>query len=156
MSKGGNTVQIVQKLCEPVAKEMGLYIWDIKYIKEGSSWFLRILMDKDGGININDCEMFHQAMSKILDDEDPIKDPYWLEISSPGIERELVHDWHFEKMQGQLIQVNFFRPIEGEKVFVGELINKDDEGVHILLEEDLEMTFQMKEVAWVRQYVELD
>lgn len=154
MSKGKNTVGVVEEIAKPIAEEQGLMIWDIAYQKEGSDWMLKIFVDTNEGITIDQCEAFSRAMSVKLDETDPIQDAYILEVSSPGIERELTKDWHFDQLKGELIQVNLIRPVEGEKKFVGTLEKKEGETVTILLEEDLEMEFLLKEAAWIRKYVE--
>lgn len=116
-----NTVGKVSELVVPVAQEMGLKLWDIKYIKEGSAWFLKILVDKDGGIDISDCEDFSRAVSKVLDEKDPIESMYYLEVGSPGIERELDTTEHFEYARDKKISVKFIRPFEDKKEMVGIL-----------------------------------
>ena len=116
-----NTVAVVEEIAAPIAQELGLKIWDVRYLKEGSQWFLRIFIDKDGGVDINDCEAMSRAIDKPLDDLDPIDGEYILEVSSPGIERELVKDRHFEEFLGADIMVRMIRPIDG--------IGKDFKGV---------------------------
>lgn len=153
MSKGGNTVAIVQELCESISKEQNVYVWNISYQKEGADWTLKVLVDTEEGIDINQCEAFSRALSEKMDEVDPISEAYILEVSSPGIERELTESWHFEKLQGQEIQVNLIRPVEGEKMFIGVLQKKEDDVVTMLLEDDIEMQFTMKEAAWVRKHV---
>lgn len=116
-----NTVAVVEEIALPIAQSLGLRIWDIRYVKEGAQWFLRIFIDKDGGVDINDCEKMSRALDKPLDEADPIEGEYILEVSSPGIERELVRDAHFEAFIGADIMVRMIRPIEG--------IGKDFKGV---------------------------
>ena len=88
-SKGKNTVTAVEELAAPIAEGLGLRIWDVRYLKEGSQWYLRVFIDKDGGVDINDCENMSRALDEPLDKADPIDGEYILEVSSPGIEREL-------------------------------------------------------------------
>ncbi len=85
-----NTAQACTKIAEPVAEELGLMLWDVRFEKEGSGWYLRFFIDKDGGVNIEDCENFSRKIDKVLDDADPIEQSYILEVSSPGIERNLI------------------------------------------------------------------
>ena len=94
--KGGNTVAAVWDIAAPIAEQLGLDIWDIRFVKEGADWFLRIFIDKDGGVTIEDCENMSRAMDAPLDEADPIPQSYCLEVSSPGVERELTRDSHFE------------------------------------------------------------
>ena len=120
MAKGKNTVAIVTDLATPVAKECGVNVWDVRFEKEGSIWYLRIIIDKDGGVDINDCENVSRKLDKILDEVDPIDQSYCLEVSSPGIERELVKKEHFDAFMGEEVLVRFIRPVEnGERDFEG-------------------------------------
>lgn len=120
--KGGNTVNAVWQLAEPIVKELGLQLWDVRYVKEGADWFLRIYIDSENGIGIDDCEKVSRAIDKPLDELNPIDGAYCLEVCSPGIERELVRDEHFEAFIGADIMVKMIRPIEGiGKEFSGVL-----------------------------------
>lgn len=125
-SKGRNTVSLVEELARPIAEELGLRIWDVRFLKEGSQWFLRIFIDKDGGVDINDCEAMSRAVDQPLDEADPIDGEYILEVSSPGIERELIRPEHFEQFIGADIMVKMIRPLEGiGKEFKGVLTAYD-------------------------------
>ena len=104
-----NTVQKVWNIAEPIAKELGLDIWDIRYVKEGSNFYLRIFIDKENGVDINDCENMSRAIDKPLDENDPISDAYILEVSSPGIERELTREEHFQQFIGADIMVKMIQ-----------------------------------------------
>lgn len=145
-----NTVTVVTRLAEPVAEEFGVEIWDVRFEKEGASWYLRIFLDKDGGVTIDDCENVSRKLDKILDDADPISQSYILEVSSPGVERELVKPEHFTKFLGTEVQVRFIRPIEGVRDFTGVLQSFQDGRVTLLLEDDIEMEFGLDETAYVR------
>ena len=101
-----NTAAIAEELAAPILEEMGLQLWDVVYEKEGSGWYLRYYVDKEGGIDINSCEAFSRAISDVLDEADPIDGSYTLEVSSPGIERALTRDWHFEALMGQQLLEN--------------------------------------------------
>lgn len=126
-SKGKNIVTAVEELVAPIARDLGLRIWDVRYLKEGSQWFLRIFIDKDGGVDINDCESMSRAVDEPLDRLDPIEGEYILEVSSPGIERELIRPEHFEQFIGADIMVKMIRPIEGiGKEFKGVLTAFED------------------------------
>lgn len=121
-SKGKSVISAVRELVTPYAQELGLEIWDVRYLKEGSQWYLRIFIEKDGGVDINDCENMSRAIDKPLDDADLIDNEYILEVSSPGVERELINDEHFEKYIGADIMIKMIRPIEGiGKEFKGKL-----------------------------------
>ena len=111
-SHGNNIVNAVWQLAEPVAKSLGLDIWDVKFVKEGANYFLRIFIDSKNGITIDDCEQMSRAIDKPLDDLDPISQNYCLEVCSPGLNRELTRDEHFEKNIGEKIIIRFIRPLE--------------------------------------------
>lgn len=151
------TVVLVETLARPVAEEFGVSIWDVRFEKEGSLWYLRIFIDKDGGVDINDCENVSRKMSDILDEKDPIEQSYILEVSSPGVERDLVKKEHFDAFIGSPVNVRLIRPVEGVRDFSGELVSADDDGnITILLDEDVEMTFHMSETAFVRLQDDFD
>ncbi|WP_312644805.1 ribosome maturation factor RimP [Hydrogenoanaerobacterium sp.] len=156
MAKGKNTVTLVSEVVQPVADEMGLILWDVRFEKEGASWYLRLFIDKEGGVNIEDCENFSRAVDKLLDEADPIDQSYYLEVGSPGIERELVKDWHFKQYIGKAVNVRFIRPVEGQKDFVGQLTAYENNEITILLDEDLEMQIPLAETAYVRLYDDFD
>ena len=116
-------------LAEPIAKNLGLRIWDVRYLKEGASYFLRIFIDKDGGVDLDDCEALSRAIDEPLDTEDFIKDAYFLEVSSPGLERELVKQEHFRAFFGESVKVNLYKAIDGKKDYIGTLIDYADKNV---------------------------
>lgn len=150
MAKGGNTVALVRSIVEPIAKEMGLEIWDIRFLKEGSQWYLRIFIDKEGGVSIDDCVDLTHAINKPLDEADPIEQAYCLEVSSPGIERELTRPEHFEKFIGEKIMIKSIRPIDGKRDFKGVLESYDDGNITLRDEDESGLTFTKKEVSWVK------
>lgn len=119
-------------LAEPVAKELDFYLYDVEYIKEGGIWFLRVYVDKkEGGISIDECENFSRALSDVLDKEDPIVQNYYLEVSSPGIERKLKTKEHFETYMGQMVDVGLYKAIDGAKQLTGKLVGYEDEKIKI-------------------------
>ena len=124
--KGGNTVAAVWEIAAPVAEQLGLSIWDIRFQKEGVSWYLRIYIDKEGGVGITDCENFSRAVDGPLDEADPIEQSYYLEVSSPGVERQLTRDEHFKKYIGSPVMVRLIRPRDGERDFKGTLESYDN------------------------------
>ena len=151
------TAVLVEALAKPVAEEFGVFIWDVRFEKEGSLWYLRIFIDKDGGVDINDCENVSRRMSDILDEKDPIEQSYILEVSSPGVERDLTKKAHFDAYIGSMIHLRLIRPVEGDRDIAGELVSADDDGnITILLDEDVEMTFHMSETAFVRLQDDFD
>ncbi len=99
--KKGNVAQRVWELSEPLAKELNLSLWDVQFVKEGADWFLRVFIDKEGGVSIDDCVDMTHALSPVLDKEDPIPQEYMLEVSSPGLERKLTRPEHFAAFVGR-------------------------------------------------------
>lgn len=148
--KGGNTVAAVWKIAEPLAKDLGLTIWDIRFVKEGASWYLRVYIDKPGGVGVDDCVNMSHAIDKPLDEEDPIEQSYYLEVSSPGLERELTRDEHFTQMIGEKIKLRLIRPVENMRDFSGVLAAYEDGAMTVMLDEETEMNVTKKETSWVR------
>lgn len=151
-NKGGNTVESVSKLVEPIVNELGLRLWDVRYVKEGASWYLRIFIDKETGVTIDDCENVSRAVDAPLDELNPVEQAYCLEVCSPGIERELVRDEHFLEYIGADIMVKMIRPIEGiGKEFCGKL--KTYEKGEITVEDhsgENQVTFNKKDAVYVK------
>lgn len=147
-----NTAAIAEELAAPILEEIGLQLWDVVYEKEGSGWYLRYYVDKEGGIDINSCEAFSRAISDVLDEADPIDGSYTLEVSSPGIERALTRDWHFETLMGQQLLVRLIRPVEGVRDFIGTLTDYRDGTLTLLLDEKTEMNVERGETAFIRLY----
>ena len=150
MAKGKNTVAVVWELVEPYAEELGLRIWDVRFLKEGADWYLRIFIDKDGGVSIDDCVDMTHAINKPLDESDPIEQAYFLEVSSPGVERDLVRDEHFTAYVGEKIKVKMIRPVEGKREFSGVLESYDDGSITIRCDDESGITFTKKEASWVK------
>jgi len=116
-----NIVARVSEFLIPIIENAGYAVWDIEYVREGADWFLRITIDSEDGISIEDCEKVHRLIDPVLDEEDPIDNSYHLEVSSPGIERALKSPAHFEYAVGEKIEVRLFAPFDGKKSFVGIL-----------------------------------
>ena len=150
VAKGANTVQKVEEIVLPYAKELGLEIWNIVFKKEGSDWYLRIFIDKDGGVGINDCVDLTHAITKPIDEADPISQSYTLEVSSPGVERALTKDWHFKKYVGENVMLRLIRPKDGVKDFKGTLTAYDDGNITLKLQDDSELTVNKKETSFVK------
>ena len=130
MESKKSTVEKVRELAQPIADELGLFLWDVRFEKEGATWYLRVLIDKDGGVDMNDCEAFTRPMNKALDDADPIQQSYVLECGSPGLGRELRLPEHFEVCIGDVIRVRLIRPDEnGEREFVVGLVGYEKDRI---------------------------
>lgn len=150
MAGKGNTVAKVAEIVTPYAKELGLEIWDIRFVKEGTDWYLRIFIDKDGGVSIDDCVDLTHAITKPLDDADPISQSYLLEVSSPGVERELITDSHFEKYIGDSVMMRLIRPIDKVRDFGGILKNYENGLITVELADGEELTVNKKETSYVK------
>ena len=151
-NRGNNVVNIVWKLAEPIAKDLGLKIWDIKFLKEGSNYYLRIFIDSENGITIDDCEKMSRAIDKPLDELDPISQNYCLEVCSPGINRELTREEHLKKSIGQKIIVRLIRPLnDGTKQLNAVLtsFNKDELMVSLGYNEE-NLCISRKNIAFIK------
>ena len=135
-------------LLEPIAKDNGVTIYDVEYVKEAGEWYLRAYIDKEGGVTIDDCETVSRAFSDALDQEDFIADAYILEVSSPGLGRQLKKDRHFQNSLGQDVEIKLFEAVDGQKEFVGTLTAFDKE--HITIEMPESVTFERSKLALVR------
>lgn len=122
-----STVDRVEALAQPLADELGLFLWDVRFEKEGATWYLRVLIDKDGGVTMDDCEAFTRPFNKILDEEDPIPQSYVFECGSPGLGRELRKPVHFEACIDDPVRIRLIRPDEtGEREFIAFLDGLED------------------------------
>ena len=143
----------VAEFAKPVVEENGCELWDVEYVREGSERFLRVYIDKEGGIDIDDCEKIHRAMDPILDEKDPIAESYHFEVCSAGLERPLKRPSDFEKFMNSPIMVKLYRPRNGLKELPG-ILRGYSEG-RVTLEAGKEtITFEKSEVALVRLRVE--
>lgn len=136
-------------LAKPVVEREGCSLWDVEYIREAGSWYLRIYIDKDGGVSIDDCERISRALDPLLDEEDPIPDSYVFEVGSAGAERELKRQSDFEQFMGSQVEVKLYQPKDGRKAFVGTLAGYDNGAVSITAGNE-ELTFSKSQVAQVR------
>ena len=149
--KRGSTTDIVRELAQPLAAELGLTLWDVTFTKEGAEWYLRIFIDKPEGVNIDDCVNMTHAINPVLDREDPIPQEYMLEVSSPGINRKLTRQEHFEAFLEAPVHVKLIRPLEnGVRELEGILIDVMENGdFEVIIEEDTSVTFTRKECSSV-------
>ena len=143
-------MEIVTQLAQPVVEEMGLQLWDVRFEKEGASWYLRVFVEKEGGVSVDDCVAMSHALDGPLDETDPIEQNYYLEVSSPGLERELTRDEHFQALLGARIKVRLIRPVDQVRDFTGELLSFDNGAITLLLENGTQMQLQKKEASWIR------
>ena len=145
-----SVVETVTDLVTPILDEQNFELVEVEFVKEGKSWFLRVYIDKDGGVTIEDCEIVSRILEKKLDEADPIEQAYILEVSSPGIDRPLKKTEHFEKYIGEIIDIKLYKPIEGKKEYQGELKQFNDGVITIIQQDGKEIQFIQKETASVR------
>lgn len=150
MSKRETYEEKTEKLLLPIVQANQVEIYDVEYVKEGSDFYLRCYIDKEGGVNINDCEAVSRALSDELDREDFIEEAYILEVSSPGLGRALKKDKHLEKSLLKDVDIRTYKPIEGSKDFTGKLKSFDKDTVTLEIASDSgiqDMVFNRKDVA---------
>lgn len=128
-------VERIRELLEPILVSRGLFLWEMEFRKEGPQWHLRIYIDRESGVTLEDCETVSRDLSAILDVEDIIAHAYTLEVSSPGLDRTLHTSEHFKRFIGSRVRVKTFLPVNGEKVFHGELTGIEDSIVKVKLDE---------------------
>ena len=138
--------ETVREAIEPTVTELGYRIWDVTYSKIGADYHLEITIDSDAGIGIEDCERVHRAIDPILDECDPIEGFYYLEVSSPGIERELRTDEHISACIGETVEAKLFAPKDGRKTVVGELVSYEG-GVVVIAEAEAEISLERSEIS---------
>ncbi len=144
---------LTAQLAQPLVEQAGCTLWDVEYVKEAGSWFLRIYIDKEGGVSIEDCEAVSRPLSDKLDEVDPIEGSYTLEVSSAGADRALKKPEQFRQFIGTEVEVKLYRPRDGRKEFVGILTEYGEDGSVVLTSAGAPMTFEKKELAQVRLYV---
>lgn len=144
--------ETVAALAAPVVEQAGCTLWDVEYVKEAGEWFLRLYIDKEGGVSIDDCEAVSRPVSDLLDEHDPIEGSYTFEVSSAGADRVLKKPEHFQKFMGELVEVKLYRPKDGRKEFVGALKSYEDGGVELDLG-GTQAAFTKQEIAQVRLHV---
>ena len=145
--------ELTAELAAPVVAEQGCELWDVEYVKEAGTWYLRLYIDKDGGVSINDCEAFSRALDPLLDEADPIPDSYHFEVCSAGLERVLKRPSDFEKFLGADVLVKLYRPRSGAKELKGVLTAYENGNVTID-QAGTPVTLEKQEIALVRLYVE--
>ena len=149
MSKRESYEAKAESLLEPIVERIGVSIYDVEYVKEGSDWYLRVYIDKPEGVNINDCVEVNRAFSDVLDEEDLIEESYILEVSSPGLGRTLKKDRHLQHSIGEEVEIKTYKPIDKTKEFSGVLKSFDSESLTIENDEGMR-TFARSEIAVIR------
>lgn len=144
----------VSALARPVVEEEGCSLWDVEYVREAGSWYLRIYIDKEGGVGIDDCERISRRLDPLLDEADPIPDSYVFEVGSAGAERELKRPGDFAQFMGHEVEVRTYRPVDGAKSFVGTLCGYEDGAVSLQMGEKT-LRFEKEQTALVRLHVSI-
>jgi ribosome maturation factor RimP len=142
--------KLVEQLLDPILVQNNYELVDVEYVKEVGTWYLRIYIDKEGGVTVDDCEVVSRALDVELDKTDPIKDPYILEVSSPGLSRPLKKDKDFTRSIGKAIEIKLYKAMKNEREFVGILESFDSDQVVISIEKEGNMTFNRKDIALIR------
>ena len=154
MAKRETYVERTTQLLEPIIEANNFELVDVEYVKEGSNFYLRAYVDKEGGFTVNDCELVSRALEAKLDEEDFIEDAYILEVSSPGLTRPLKKEKDLERNMGKLIEIHLYKARNKQKVLVGELKAYTPDSVTITDEDGNEETIEMREISLIRPYIE--
>lgn len=145
-----NIATEIEQIVLPITDAKNIELVDVEYVKEGGEFFLRIYIDKEGGISLNECEEVSREINPILDEKDPIKDNYFLEVSSPGLDRPLKKDKDFVRYQGRDVEIKLYKPMNGSKLHEGELVGlTEDKNIKVIIDNE-EVEFNKKDVALIR------
>ena len=154
-TKGNISSSVRALIAEPVEK-LGYTLWDVEYVKDGPYWYLRITIDREEGVDIDDCEKVHRTIDPLIDEADPIEDPYYLEVSSPGLERELKEPWHYEKYLGRAVTAKLFSAVAGQKSYTGALEAYDAEGITLGLRSGEKQSLPFKSISKLTAYYDYE
>ena len=141
-----NSAERVYELIKDAVEAEGVRLWDVRFLKEGASWYLRVFIDKPEGISIDDCTNVSHAIDPIIDEADPIDVSYYLEVCSPGIERELTRSRHYEKSLGKQVRLKLYRAYDGKKEITGTLEDVTEENVTLVTEGNA-LTVERKNIS---------
>ena len=142
--------QLTEELITPIIEKHQFELVDVEWVKEGSNWYLRIYIDKDGGITVDDCEVINREFGDVLDEKDYISENYIFEVSSPGLDRPLKKEKDYARSLGKDVEIRLYRPVDKKKEFVGTLESYDKNTVTIGLEDGQSMTFDKSAIALIR------
>ncbi|HBF2807317.1 ribosome maturation factor RimP [Clostridioides difficile] len=145
-----NLEAAIEEIVTKITDEHGFEMVDVEYVKEAGEYYLRVYIDKEEGISLNECELVSRELSPILDEKDPIKENYFLEVSSPGLDRALKKDRDFVRYQGRDVDLKLYKPLNGCKQFEGELVGLTEDNNIKIIANGKEMEFNRKDVAIVR------
>ena len=144
---------LVEEIAAPIAEQCGCSLWDVEYVREAGSWYLRVYIDKTDGVSIQDCEMISRLLDPILDEKDFIPNSYTFEVCSAGADRVLKRPSAYPLFYGHSVDIRLYKPVNGAKSFTGILKNYSDSGI-LLSIHDQEIQFAMEDVAQVRLHVD--
>ena len=145
----------IAEIARPVVEEEGCSLWDVEYVREAGTWYLRVFIDKADGVSIDDCERVSRRLDPVLDAEDPIAESYVFEVGSAGADRELKRPQDFAQFMGSEVEVRLYRPMDGSKRFVGTLAAYGD-GAVTLVQNGQQLRFEKDQIAQVRLYVTIN
>jgi ribosome maturation factor RimP len=150
MGKKESYEEKTEMLIKPIIDANKVELFDVEYVKEGSDWYLRVFIDKEGGVTIEDCQNVSRAFNEILDKEDYIDSEYIFEVSSPGLGRPLKKEKDFKRSLGEEVEIRTYRAIERQKEFIGILVEYDADTVTIEYEDETTQTFNRSDIALIR------
>ena len=144
---------LIAQEVEQIIAGTALELVDVEYVRE-KNWYLRVFIDKDGGVDLEDCQRVSEKLSKVLDEKDPIQDTYLLEVSSPGLDRILKKDKDFIRYAGRTVDIHFFKPYKGTKDLVAELVRKNEDGTVTVRIDEQEETLTLKDISQIRLHID--
>lgn len=145
--------EVIANEVEQIIAGTSLELVDVEYVRE-KNWYLRVFIDKDGGVDLEDCQRVSEKLSKVLDEKDPIQDNYLLEVSSPGLDRILKKDKDFIRYAGRVVDIHFFKPYQGAKDIVADLVQKNEDGTVTVRIDDHEERLTMKDISQIRLHID--
>ena len=151
----GKVVTRVREAIGETVSSLGFSIWDIEYKKIGADWHLTITIDSEEGVGIDECELVHRAIDPLLDEADPIEDAYYLDVSSPGLERDIRTKEHFLACVGETVQIKLFAPKDRRREFVGVLSCNEDASIITITEKNETISFAFSEISKANVYCEI-
>lgn len=154
MSKSKIT-EIVETLAKPIVENLGLELVDVEYVREGTNWYLRVYIDKDGGVTLDDCEAVNGPLGEKLDEVDPIPQSYIFEVSSPGAERPFKKPEDYQKAIGNMVHIKFFKPVDGRKTAEGILQAYDNANktVSVLIDNSETKTYSLNDISKINRMI---
>ncbi len=138
----------VEELAKPIVEDEGCELWSVEYVREAGTWYLRVFIDKEGGVGIADCERISRRLDPVLDEADPVPESYVFEVGSAGAERELKRESDFAKFMGSSVEIKFYQPIDGKKTVVGNLEGYENGDVTVN-----SVTYKKSQIAQVKLHV---